>query len=113
MPQGEKNERISNAFETDERIRNAFDSGRTFITGLPHLTELKVMYDQLKLVTMNVTSDAARCNCSKVKRLFLENSNRLSKDIVNIFHHCKFNPMLSISIEVNLRENHNGIKTNP
>ncbi|CAF4692679.1 unnamed protein product [Rotaria socialis] len=54
-------------------------------TYLPHLTELKVMYDQLKFVTMNFTSDAARRNCSKVKRLFLENSERLSKDICQYF----------------------------
>ncbi len=54
-------------------------------TYLPHLTELKVMYDRLKIVTMNFTSDATRRNCSKLKRLFFEKSERLSKDIYQYF----------------------------
>jgi hypothetical protein len=54
-------------------------------TYLPHLTELKVMYHQLKIVTMNFTSDATRRNCSNVKRLFFEKSKRLSKDIYQYF----------------------------
>jgi hypothetical protein len=54
-------------------------------TYLPHLTELKVMYDQLKIVTMNFTSDTTRRNCSKVKRLFFEKSKRFSEDIYQYF----------------------------
>ncbi|CAF3942881.1 unnamed protein product [Rotaria magnacalcarata] len=39
---------------------------------LPRLTELKVSYDQLKMVTLNFIRDATRRNCSKVKRLIVE-----------------------------------------
>jgi hypothetical protein len=38
-------------------------------THLPHLTELKIDYEQLKTVTENFTRDATRLTCSKVKRL--------------------------------------------
>ncbi|CAF3416395.1 unnamed protein product [Rotaria socialis] len=52
---------------------------------LPRLTELKVSYDQLKMVTMNFTRDATRRNCSKVKRLIVEESTVFSKDVYQYF----------------------------
>ncbi|CAF4398270.1 unnamed protein product [Rotaria socialis] len=52
---------------------------------LPRLAELKVSYDQLKMVTMNFTRDATRRNCSKVKRLIVEESTVFSKDVYQYF----------------------------
>jgi hypothetical protein len=43
-------------------------------THLPRLIELKVQYDELKMVTENFTRDKTRSNCAKVKRLIVENS---------------------------------------
>ncbi|CAF2648702.1 unnamed protein product [Rotaria sp. Silwood2] len=54
-------------------------------TCLPNLTELKVNYNQLKTVTMNFTRDATRYNCSKVKRLIVEQSRNFSKDVYQYF----------------------------
>ncbi|CAF1159911.1 unnamed protein product [Rotaria sordida] len=48
---------------------------------LPRLTELKVSYDQLKMVTMNFTRDTTRRNCSKVEQLLVEESTAFSKDV--------------------------------
>jgi hypothetical protein len=41
---------------------------------LPCLTELKVNYDQLRTVTENFTREVTRQNCTKVKRLILEDT---------------------------------------
>ncbi|CAF2946844.1 unnamed protein product [Rotaria sp. Silwood2] len=39
---------------------------------LPRLTELKVKYEKLKIVTENFTRDATRLNCLQVKRIIFE-----------------------------------------
>ncbi|CAF3860583.1 unnamed protein product [Rotaria sp. Silwood1] len=52
---------------------------------LPRLTKLKVNYDQLKMITMNFTRDTTRRNCSKVKRLIVEESTVFSKDVYQYF----------------------------
>jgi hypothetical protein len=54
-------------------------------THLPRLTELKVDYDQLKTVTMNFTRDATRRNCSKVKKLIVEEPRIFSNDVYQYF----------------------------
>ena len=52
---------------------------------LPCLTDLKVNYNQLKTVTMNFTRDATRRNCANVKRLIVQGSKKLSKDVYEYF----------------------------
>ncbi len=54
-------------------------------THLPRLTESKVKYDELATVTPNFTKDEMRRNCSKVKRLIVEDSIRFPKDIYQYF----------------------------
>jgi hypothetical protein len=41
---------------------------------LPCLIELKVNYDQLRIVTENFTREITRRNCSKIKRLIIEDT---------------------------------------
>ncbi|CAF4091213.1 unnamed protein product [Rotaria sordida] len=52
-------------------------------TFLPHLTELKVNYDQLEIVTRCFTRDTMRRNCLKVKRLIVE--KYVSKHVFQYF----------------------------
>jgi hypothetical protein len=54
-------------------------------TNLPRLTELKVIYGQLKSVTNNFTRDETRRNCSTVKRLIVEDSVVFSEDVYRYF----------------------------
>ncbi|CAF1220393.1 unnamed protein product [Rotaria sordida] len=54
-------------------------------TYLPRLTELKVNYDHLEIVTMNFTRDATRLNCSKVKQLIVINPKLYSKEFYQYF----------------------------
>jgi hypothetical protein len=54
-------------------------------THLPHLTELKVNYEQLIVVTRNFTKDTTRHNCSKVKRLIIGERNLFSKEVYQYF----------------------------
>jgi hypothetical protein len=49
------------------------------------LTELVVRFDALKNVTENFTGDATRRNCTKVKRLIVEDSTDFSEDIYRYF----------------------------
>ncbi|CAF4437812.1 unnamed protein product [Rotaria socialis] len=49
-------------------------------THLPHLTKLRVDYDQLAVVTNNFTRDTTRVNCAKVKQLIIEKTLVHSKD---------------------------------
>ncbi|CAM4986823.1 unnamed protein product, partial [Rotaria socialis] len=49
-------------------------------THLPHLTKLRVDYDQLAVVTNNFTRDTTRLNCAKVKQLIIEKTLVHSKD---------------------------------
>ncbi|CAF3314240.1 unnamed protein product [Rotaria sp. Silwood2] len=52
---------------------------------LPRLTELKVHYRDLALVTKNFTRDATRRNCSKVKQLIFEQKIYCSNDVYEYF----------------------------
>jgi hypothetical protein len=54
-------------------------------THLPRLTELKVNYDDLAAATKYFTRDATRRNCSKVKRLIVQNPIFFSKDCYPYF----------------------------
>ncbi|CAF3387836.1 unnamed protein product [Rotaria sp. Silwood2] len=54
-------------------------------THLPHLTKLKVDYDQLAVVTNNFTRDTTRLNCAKVKQLIIEKTLVHSKDFYVYF----------------------------
>jgi hypothetical protein len=54
-------------------------------TYLPRLTELKVHYRDLALVTNNFTRDATRRNCSKVKPLIFEQKIYCSNDVYEYF----------------------------
>jgi hypothetical protein len=54
-------------------------------THLPRLTELKVKYDELVTVTEYFRRDDMRPNCSKVKRLVVEDSIDFSKDVYQYF----------------------------
>jgi hypothetical protein len=50
-------------------------------THLPRLIELKVTYDQLKLVTKNFTRAATRSNCTKVERLITERTSAHPREV--------------------------------
>jgi hypothetical protein len=52
---------------------------------LPRLTELKVTYDSLKIVTKNFTRDETRRNCARVKRLIFEAATVHLKDVYHYF----------------------------
>lgn len=39
-------------------------------TCIPHLENLVIEYEELAMVTNNFTNDAARCNCSQLRRIF-------------------------------------------
>jgi hypothetical protein len=54
-------------------------------THLPHLTTLKIEYDELKAVTENFTRDATRLNCINVKQLIMENPIVYPKDFYLYF----------------------------
>ncbi|CAF3514671.1 unnamed protein product, partial [Rotaria sp. Silwood2] len=54
-------------------------------THLPHLTELKVTYDDLEIVTKNFTRDETRRSCAGVKRLIVEGPINYSNDVYNYF----------------------------
>jgi uncharacterized protein (DUF433 family) len=54
-------------------------------THLPHLTELKVTYNDLKIATENFTSDETRRNCARVKRLIVEGPTVYLKDVYHYF----------------------------
>ncbi|CAF4381357.1 unnamed protein product [Rotaria sp. Silwood2] len=61
-------------------------------THLPHLTELKVTYDDLEIVTKNFTRDETRRSCAGVKRLIVEGPINYSNDVYNyfpLFHDAK------------------------
>ncbi|CAF3801108.1 unnamed protein product [Rotaria sordida] len=58
-------------------------------THIPHLTELKLNYNQLETVTMNFTRDVTRRNCAKVNRLIINDSRDFSKDIYQYFPSLK------------------------
>jgi hypothetical protein len=61
-------------------------------TYLPHLTELKVMYDFLKDVTENFTRDATRRNCAEVKRFLVGNYMTYPENFHRYFPSlCEFN----------------------
>jgi len=61
-------------------------------TYLPHLTELKVMYDLLKDVTENFTRDATRRNCAGVKRFLVGNYMTYPENFHRYFPSlCEFN----------------------
>jgi hypothetical protein len=59
-------------------------------TLLPRLTELKIGYDDLEMVTEYFTRDATRRNCAKVKRLIVKHSIVYPKDVYYYF------PLLSL-----------------
>ena len=54
-------------------------------TYLPRLTELKIRYEDLKMVTKNFTRDETRRNCAKVKRLIVEGCIVYPKDVYHYF----------------------------
>ena len=60
-------------------------------TYLPRLTELKVDYDQLNIVTEYFTKDATRSNCAQVEQLIIEGVFAHSKEFYSYFpvlHSC-------------------------
>ncbi|CAF2748567.1 unnamed protein product [Rotaria sp. Silwood2] len=59
-------------------------------THLPRLTELKIRYNDLEMVTKNFTRDETRRNCAKVNRLIVEHSIVYPKDVYYYF------PLLSV-----------------
>jgi hypothetical protein len=54
-------------------------------THLPRLTELKISYEDLKMVTENFTRDETRRNCAKAKRLIVNSSVVYPKDVYDYF----------------------------
>jgi hypothetical protein len=54
-------------------------------THLPRLIKLIVTYDQLTIVTENITRDATRLNCAKMKQLIIEKTLVHSKDFYFYF----------------------------
>ncbi|CAF4161791.1 unnamed protein product [Rotaria sordida] len=54
-------------------------------TYAPHLTEIKVYFNQLKTVTENFTRDATRYNCRNIKRLIFEKTINYSKELYLYF----------------------------
>jgi hypothetical protein len=54
-------------------------------THLPRLMQLSVDYNQLTAITQNFTRDTTRLNCSKVKRLVIEQTFVYSKDFYVYF----------------------------
>ncbi|CAF1473202.1 unnamed protein product [Rotaria sordida] len=54
-------------------------------THLPRLTELKIRYEDLEMVTKNFTRNETRCNCAKVKRLIVKHRIGYSKDVYHYF----------------------------
>ncbi len=54
-------------------------------THLPHLTKLRVGYNELRFVTKNFTRDATRRNCAQVKQLIIDKTIVHSKDFYNYF----------------------------
>ncbi|CAF4057158.1 unnamed protein product [Rotaria sordida] len=59
-------------------------------TYLPRLTELKIRYEDLEMVTTNFTRDETRRNSAKVKRLIVGHSTVYPKDVYYYF------PLLSV-----------------
>ncbi|CAF0914405.1 unnamed protein product [Rotaria sordida] len=57
---------------------------------LPHLTELKVLYYSLQIVTKYFTRNETRRNCARVRQLIVENPIAYPKDV-----YCYF-PSLSV-----------------
>jgi hypothetical protein len=54
-------------------------------THLPHLNQLVVDYDELKIVTENFTRDETRRNCAKVKQLNIDKTIVHSKAVYEYF----------------------------
>ncbi|CAF1617429.1 unnamed protein product, partial [Rotaria sp. Silwood1] len=54
-------------------------------TYLPCLTELKIRYEDLEMVTKNFTSNETRRNCNKVNRLIFKNFIVYPKDVYHYF----------------------------
>jgi hypothetical protein len=54
-------------------------------THLPRLTELKIRYENLKMVTKNFTRDETRRNCAKVKELIVGQTTVYTKDVYYYF----------------------------
>ena len=54
-------------------------------TYLPRLTQLEILYDNLKTVTNNFTRDETRCNCAKVKRLIVGGCIAYPKEVYYYF----------------------------
>jgi hypothetical protein len=54
-------------------------------THLPHLKELNVTYDDLRMVTKNFTRNETRRNCARVKRLITGIPIVYSKDVYDYF----------------------------
>jgi hypothetical protein len=54
-------------------------------THLPRLTELKIRYEDLEMVTKNFTRNETRRNCAKVKRLIAEHYMAYPKDVYHYF----------------------------
>lgn len=59
-------------------------------THLPSLTELKIRYEDLEMVTENFTRNKTRRNCAKVNRLNIQYYMVYSKDVYDYF------PLLSL-----------------
>ena len=54
-------------------------------TCVPHLTKLKVVYNNLRIVTNNFTREETRCNCAKIKELLMLIPLVYSKDFYYYF----------------------------
>ncbi|CAF1426971.1 unnamed protein product, partial [Rotaria sp. Silwood1] len=54
-------------------------------THLPRLTELKIRYEDLEMVTKNFTRNETQRNCAKVKRLIVKHCIVYPKDVYHYF----------------------------
>jgi hypothetical protein len=63
-------------------------------TRLPQLTELKIDYENLRMVTKNFTRGATRLNCSKVKKLNFYDTMVYPKEFYRYFPSLYFSFVL-------------------